>query len=117
MFTQTYRSEYLAQLPTEGRRKILCNLYDQLDALGRQRQTAQDLMEELGRSYLEIVQFQQLPGSGLWALIYSVGSFRRLIGLGPGNSCGVIVGWAYLRAVVQASRCPTNALTIRGLVF
>ena len=65
VFSQTERSAYLAQLPTESRRKILINLYAQLDALGRQRQTAQDLMEELGRSYLEIIQFQQMPGIGM----------------------------------------------------
>ena len=65
VFSQTERSAYLAQLPTEARRQILCDLYDQLDALGRQRQTAQDLMEELGRNYPEIIEFQQMPGIGM----------------------------------------------------
>ena len=65
VFSQTERSQYVKQLPTEARRKILCNLYDQLDALGRLQQTAQDLMEELGRSYPEIIQFQQMPGIGV----------------------------------------------------
>ena len=65
VFSKRERARFLNELPTKGRRRIMENLYDLLDALEQRRQTARATMIELGRRYPEIHEFQRIPGIGV----------------------------------------------------
>lgn len=64
VFTKAHRGKYLKRLPTNARRMILEHLYDRLDQTGELRKKACATMEELGKRYPEITQFQRVPGIG-----------------------------------------------------
>ena len=64
VFTKSHRGGYLKRLPTKARRMILEHLYDRLDQTGQLRKKACATMEELGKRYPEITQFQRVPGIG-----------------------------------------------------
>lgn len=65
VFTKKHRETYLKRLPSNGRKKIILNLYDHLDSIGSYRKTARATMIELGWRYPEIQQFQRVPGIGI----------------------------------------------------
>ena len=46
-------------------KKVILNFYDQLDCMVRVRENALSLMQELGKKYGEIEQFQRIPGIGV----------------------------------------------------
>ncbi len=64
VFSKTWRTEYLAQLPGEEERRILGRLYLQHDqALAQWKETLRDL-ERVGQEFWEVREFQHLPGVG-----------------------------------------------------
>ena len=65
VFTKKHRTSYLDQLPTNARRAIMENLYEQLDATDALWNKARTSMVELGKRYPEIIQFQRMPGIGV----------------------------------------------------
>ncbi|MDE2644418.1 MAG: transposase [Bacteroidota bacterium] len=65
VFTKKHRASYLNQLPTNARRSMMENLYEQLDAMDVLQKKARSSMVELGKHYPEIARFQRMPGIGV----------------------------------------------------
>jgi transposase len=65
VFTKRHRASHLRELPTNARRAIMENLYEQLDALNALWKSARSSMVELGKRYPEIAEFQRVPGIGV----------------------------------------------------
>ena len=65
VFTNKHRVSYLKQLPTNARRSMIENLYEQLDATEALQKKARTSMVEFGDRYPEIAQFQRMPGIGV----------------------------------------------------
>ncbi len=65
VFSKTHRVSYLKQLPTNARRSMMENLYEQLDAMDVLQKKARTSMTEQGKRYPEIAQFQCMPGIGV----------------------------------------------------
>ena len=65
VFTKKHRASHLKKLPTNARRSIMENLYEQLDATNTLLKRARSSMVELGQRYPEIAEFQRVPGIGV----------------------------------------------------
>ena len=65
VYRKTHRRSYLNQVGSEAMKKVILNFYDQLDCMVRIRENTLSLMQETGKKYNEIEQFQRIPGIGV----------------------------------------------------
>ena len=64
VFSVKGREEYLAQLPAEEERRMMRRLYRQFDhALAEWKETLKEV-EQVGRDFWEVREFQRIPGVG-----------------------------------------------------
>jgi len=64
MFSKTFRSAYLAQLPGEEERRMMQRLYLQHDQAVAQWKDTLKEVERVGKGFWEVREFQRLPGVG-----------------------------------------------------
>ncbi|MYK62691.1 MAG: IS110 family transposase [Rhodothermaceae bacterium] len=65
VYRKAHRHSYLKHVESEAMKKVILNFYDPLDCMVRVRENALLLMQELGKKYGEIEQFQRIPGIGV----------------------------------------------------
>ena len=65
VYSKAHRRSYLKHVKSEAMKKVILNFYDPLDCMVRVRENALSLMQELGKKYGEIEQFQRIPGIGM----------------------------------------------------
>ena len=64
VFSKTFRHDYLSQLPGEEERRMMERLYLQHDqAIAQWKETLKDV-EQVGKGFWEVREFQRLPGVG-----------------------------------------------------